>query len=174
MRRPSRRVSLEVTLLEGKMLLSSATGHDVPAHAAQCSGAHFMDLNGKITGYFTPVGSTLQLVSTAGNLEEFGRVKATGAFTLKPNRMIRSGQIVLSTPGGSLDLKLVETNRSPLRRNGPFTLRLTTGHGTGRHAHHCSEGSVVVALHEKRSHFVAMLTTTTPVVFLPPGWPPFA
>jgi hypothetical protein len=173
MRQPSRRVSLEVTLLEGKMLLSSTAGHDAPVHAAQCGGAHFMDLNGTITGYFTPVGSRLQLVSTMGSLEELGRVKATGTFSLKPNRTIRSGQIVLSTPGGSLDLKLVETNRSPLRRNGPFTLRLTTGHGTGRHAHHCSEGSVVVALHGKRSHFVATLTTTTPGFLLPPGWPPF-
>jgi hypothetical protein len=168
MRRPSNRISLEVTLLEDKMLLSPARGHDALAHVAPCGGPHFIDLNGMITGYFTHAGSTLQLVSTTGSLEEFGRAKATGTFTLKANGMISSGRIVLSTRGGSLDLELVPTNRSHVRRNGPFTLRLTTGRVKGRHAHHCSKGSVLVALHEKRSHFVATLTNITPVVFLPP------
>jgi hypothetical protein len=57
---------LEVALLEGKILLSSATGHDAPAHAAQCGAAHFIDLNGKITGNLIPVASSLQMGSSTG------------------------------------------------------------------------------------------------------------
>jgi hypothetical protein len=163
---------LEVTLLEGKLLLSSATGHDPPPHAVQCSEGHLLDLNGRISGYLTPVGSTLQMVSTKGSLEDYGRVKVTGTFTRTPDGMIRSGQMVLSSRAGSLDLTLLGTGRSPRRRNGPLNLQLATGHATGVYAHHCSKGSVLVALHPKRSHFVATVTTIThPVILLPPLLP---
>jgi hypothetical protein len=162
---------LEVALLEGKVLLSSATRHDPPPRAVPCSGGHLLDLNGRITGYLTRVGSTLQMVSATGRLEDFGKTRATGTFTLTPEGMISSGQIVLRSRMGSLDLTLVKTRRSPLRRNGPFDLRLATGHGTGVYARHCGKGSVLVALHPKRSHFVATLTTIRPVLLLPPGLP---
>jgi hypothetical protein len=162
---------LEVTLLEDKMLLSSATGHESPPHAVPFVGKQFLNPNGRITGYLTPVGSTLQIVSATGSLEHYGRVKATGTFTLTPEGMISSGQIVLSSRTGSLNVTLTEARRSPLHRNGPDNLRLATDHGTGVYANHRSEGSVIVALHANRSHFVVTLTTTTPVIFLAPEFP---
>jgi hypothetical protein len=112
------------------------------------------------------------MVSTTGSLEDYGRVKARGTFTRTPDGMISSGQIVLTSRAGSLDHTLLGTGRSPWRRNGPFYFQLATGHATGVYAHHCSKGSVLVALHAKRSHFVATLTTIThPVILLPPLLP---
>jgi hypothetical protein len=162
---------LEVTLLEGKLLLSPATVHDSLPHAVPCIGNHFLNLNGRIAGYLTPVGSTLQIVLAAGRLQDYGKANASGTFTLTPESKISSGQIVLSSRAGSINLAFVETKRSPLRQSGQPDLRLAAGHGTGAFANHCSNGSVHVALHANRSHFVAELMTTTQVRFLPAGYP---
>jgi hypothetical protein len=147
--------------LEGKLLLSSAIGHDSSPRPARCPDAHFIDLNGSIKGFLTPAGSTVQIVSSTGNLEAYGKVKATGSFAITPSGTISAGQMGLSGRAGSIELTLVATKRWHFHRNNLFALNLTTGQGTGRFAHHCSKGSVLVAVHEKRSHFVASLTTVT-------------
>ena len=160
MRQPRRRVPLEVTVLEGKVLLSSATGHDSLSQTNQCLYKHMLDLNGRIEGSLASVGSTLQIVSSSGSVRDYGGVKATGTFTLTPAERIGSGRIVLISPHGRLNLTLVENSRSPVGRNGQSNLRYTIGHGTYHYAGHCSSGSVRVALHANRSHFVATLRTT--------------
>jgi hypothetical protein len=147
-------------LLEGKVLLSSATGHDSLPQAMQCLYKHLIELNGRIEGSLASVGSTLQIVSSTGSVQDYGRVKATGSFTLTPAGMIGSGRIVLISPHGRLNLALVENTHSPVGRNGQSNHRYTIGHGTYHYAGHCSSGSVRVALHANRSHFVATLRTT--------------
>jgi hypothetical protein len=159
---------LELSLLEGRILLSSATGHHSAPQVIPCFGKHLLNLDGRIGGNLTSVGSSLQIVSSTGSVQDYGRVNATGAFTLTPAGMISSGQIVLHSPHGRLSLTLVENERSPVGRNGQFNLRYTVGHGTNHYSGHCSSGSVRVALDANRSNFVATVGTVT----TPPPSPP--
>jgi hypothetical protein len=161
MRRPKRRVPLDVTLLEGKVLSSSLDGHDSLPQAIQCLYKHMLDLNGRIEGSVASAGSTLQIVSSAGSVQDYGRVKAKGTFTFTPSGTINSGRIELISPHGRLNLTLMENSRWPVGRNGQSNLRYTIGRGTYHYGGHCSSGSVRVALNADRSHFVATLRTTS-------------
>jgi hypothetical protein len=73
---------LEVALLEEKLLLSSSRVLDSLPHTAPCIGHRLLDLNGRITGYLTLVGSSLEIVSAGGWLEAYGKAKASGTFSL--------------------------------------------------------------------------------------------
>ena len=156
MSQPRRRVPLGVTSLEGRWLLSTATGH--ASHPpSPCFGKHLLDLKGGLAGNLAMDGSTLRLTSTAGRVHDYGKVQATGTFTLASGGQVSAGVIVLSGRAGNLDLTLAKSGHSTLERDGALNLRFTTGHGTGLYANHCSLGSVAVALHANRSHFVATL-----------------
>jgi hypothetical protein len=159
---------LEVVLLEGKVLLSSATGGGSPPQAIACFGRHLLNLDGRIEGDLTPVGSTLQMVSTAGSVHDYGRVQAAGTFTLTSEGVISSGRIVLSSGSGSLILTLVESQSSPMGRNGRLKLQFATGHGTGVYANHCSSGSALVSMDAKRSHLVVSFHTVATPIHSPP------
>jgi hypothetical protein len=64
MRRTGRRVPLEVALLEGKVLLSSAIGRDSPPHAVPCAGKHFINLSSKGSVFVAQRANRSRFVAT--------------------------------------------------------------------------------------------------------------
>lgn len=155
--RRTKRASIGVEFLEGRVVLSTATtGMITPLGGALVHGISYLDLQGSAHGSLTKivgnpdVGTTVKLqgsgvVSGLGSVHVRGMIHGTGFIA---NGHVQ-GSITLSNAKGSFTLQLQSPTSGGFTAPGSGTYTFTSSKGTGAYQHDFGNGTVDLVLGSK-------------------------